>query len=190
MQNTIARRFDEAAAVLGASGAHLSERMVQAAKLLIACLRADGAVYLFGNGGSAADAQHFAGELVGSFLKRNRRPLRAAALTCDPSVISAVANDFGFETVFARQLQALGRKGDLAIGLSTSGNSPNVLAALQAARTMGIKTIAMTGRGGGKCAALADVLLDVPCDQTPRIQEVHAVLGHILCELAESALTG
>ena len=146
-----------------------------------------GKVWLFGNGGSAADAQHIAAELVGRFM-RERRPLPAEALTANSSVVTALANDYGFEQVFARQLEAAARPRDVAIGISTSGRSPNVGKALIAARRLGLVTAALTGSGGAGLAELADVCVAVPATETPRIQECHAVAGHILCELVESAL--
>ena len=187
MIETIHRRFKESLATIGQSEEHLTKRLAQAAELIIHAYGNGGGVLLFGNGGSAADAQHIAGELVGRFLK-NRRPLRAVALTTDTSVLTCLANDFSYEMIFARQVQALGRRGDVAVGLSTSGDSANVVAALSAARKLGMKTIAFAGLGGGKCASLADVLLDVPSRETPRVQEAHMVLYHVLCELIENAV--
>jgi len=188
MHETIARRFAEALAAIGAARDALGGRIAQAAQVVTDCLRAGGGVFTFGNGGSAADAQHIAGEMVGSFLNKTRRALRATALTCDSSVITSLANDRGYETVFARQLEAAGRAGDVAIAISTSGNSPSVIRGLEAARKLGMKTIVLTGSGGGKCAPLGDVVLAVPSKDTPRIQEAHAVIYHIICELVESAL--
>jgi len=189
MRDIIARRFAEAADVLSATREHLAQPLEQAARLVADCLRAGQAVFTLGNGGSAADAQHIAGELVGRFLV-DRPPLRAEALSTDTSVLTAVANDYGYENVFARQLAGKARRGDVVIALSTSGDSPNVLAALKQARQMGCRTIAFTGRGGGQCAGLADVLLDVPATLSPRIQEAHALMYHILCELVEAELAG
>ena len=146
-------------------------------------------MFLFGNGGSAADAQHIAGELVGRFLLE-RPAIRAVALTTDTSVLTSLANDYEFDRVFSRQLEALAGEGDVAVGLTTSGDSASVVAALAAARRIGMKTVALTGEGGGRCAELADCLLDVPSRQTPRIQEAHTVIYHVLCELVESALAG
>ena len=183
----IHERFEQTIETLRATEAHLAERLVQAADLIVAGYRAGGGVFLFGNGGSAADAQHIAGELVGRFLAE-RRALKAEALSTNTSVLTCLANDYSFEMIFARQLEANARAGDVAVALSTSGNSPNVLAGLEAARRIGMKTIAFTGRGGGKCAPLADVLLDVPADHTPHVQEAHAVLYHILCEHIERAI--
>jgi len=169
------------------STAALAEAVESAAGMIVDALKAGGTVYVFGNGGSAADAQHIAGELVGRFLL-DRDGLRAEALTTDVAAITAIANDFGYDRIFARQLSAKSRPGDVAWGLSTSGNSPNVVAALAAARDAGLKTLAMTGRGGGACAELADVLLAVDADLTPRIQEAHVVIYHVICELVEAAL--
>ncbi len=188
MQDTIARRFDESIAATTAARDGLAERVAQAAEIIIASLTGGGGLYAFGNGGSAADAQHIVGELVGSFMVKDRRAIRATALTCNSSVVTSVANDVGYDRVFARQLEALGRAGDIALGITTSGNSPSVVAGLAAARKLGMKTVVLTAGAGGKCAALADVMLAVPSDSTPRIQEVHAVIYHILCELIEAAL--
>ena len=143
---------------------------------------------IFGNGGSAADAQHLACELVGRFL-RDRRALPAVALTTDTSTLTAVANDYGFDRVFARQIEALGKPGDVAVGISTSGSSRNVLAGLQLARSRGLKTVAFTGGNGGPIGSAADVHVNVPHDVTPRIQEVHRTLIHAVCDLIESHLT-
>ena len=141
-------------------------------------------ILLFGNGGSAADAQHIAAELVGRY-KRERKGMPAVALTVNTSVLTAIANDYGFEQVFARQVEALGAPGDLAFGISTSGNSPSVLRGVEAAKAGGILTVGLTGRTGGRLKALVDLCLQVPSDDTPRIQEAHILLGHILCEYLE-----
>lgn len=159
----------------------------RAAAMVIGALRAGNRVLLFGNGGSAADAQHVACELVGRFL-RDRRALPAEALTVNPSVITAVGNDFGFADVFARQVEAAGRPGDVAIGITTSGRSPNVVRGLAAARAGGLATIALCGRAAGPAGETADVALCVPDDSTPRVQECHLLIGHILCDLVEEAL--
>ncbi len=140
-----------------------------------------------GNGGSAADAQHFAGELVSRFYF-DRPPLAAIALTTDSSILTAIGNDYGFEDVFARQVQALGRPGDVFIAISTSGNSPNILKAIEAAKSIGLVVIGLTGRTGGKMKALCDVCLCAPSDSTPRIQECHLVIEHSLCACIEEAL--
>jgi D-sedoheptulose 7-phosphate isomerase len=141
-------------------------------------------ILLFGNGGSAADAQHIAAEWVGRFQKE-RRPLPAIALTTDTSVLTAIGNDYGFEQVFVRQVQALGQKGDIAIAISTSGNSPNVLQAAEVAREKGIITVGLTGRDGGRLGSLVRYHLNVPHSLSARIQEVHIMIGHILCELVD-----
>lgn len=167
----------------------LGEDIGRAVEAIVTSCRADGAVWLFGNGGSAADAQHIAGELVGRFLI-DRPGIHAMALGTDASVVSCVGNDLGFEQIFARQLQAMARPGDVAFALSTSGNSPNVIAAMRWAKDNGLATIALTGQGGGTCRDLADVLLAVPSDQTPRIQEVGMIVYHTICELVEEALAG
>jgi D-sedoheptulose 7-phosphate isomerase len=186
MRNIIQERFEESAATTTCALAHLSGRIAAAVELIVESYKAGGGVLLFGNGGSAADAQHIAGELVGRFLKE-RRALRAEALSTNTSVLTCLANDYELGIIFARQIEANGRPGDVAIGLTTSGNSANVVAGLAKARQIGMKTIALTGRGGGKCAAVADVLLDVPSDATPRVQEVHMVIYHTICELVEAA---
>ena len=152
-------------------------------------LRSGSKVLTFGNGGSAADAQHFAAELVGRYLK-NRDAWPAIALTTDTSILTAVANDFGYDAVFRRQVEALGRKGDIAVGISTSGRSPSVVSALARAREMGLVTVGMTGNGGGVLAGQVDYLIDVPSPATPRIQEVHGVVIHVLCAIVEEAIAG
>ena len=188
MSDQVRERFAQAAETLRRAGEHFAAPLDEAARLIVESLRAGGGVLLFGNGGSAADAQHIAGELVGRFLV-NRPAFRAVALTTDSSVLTCVANDFDYEQIFARQIGALGRPGDVAVGLSTSGNSPNVVAGLARAREVGLRTIAFTGSGGGRCAALSDVLLDVPgAVPTPRVQEAHGVAYHVLCELVEAAM--
>jgi D-sedoheptulose 7-phosphate isomerase len=146
-----------------------------------------GKLLFFGNGGSAADAQHLATELTVRY-KRNRAAIAALALTTDTSALTAAGNDLGFEQVFARQIEALGRKGDVAIAISTSGKSPNVLAALRQARTQGLVTAALSGKGGGDLAGLADHLLVVPSETTARIQEMHILLGQMLCGALEIEL--
>lgn len=161
--------------------------LLEVGLLIAARLRAGGKVLAFGNGGSAADAQHFAAELVGRYL-RERAAWPALALTTDPSVITAVANDLGYENVFRRQVDAHGRKGDVAVGITTSGKSPNVLAALRLARDRGLVTVALTGGGGGEAAALVDHLIDVPHRETARIQEVHGMVIHVLCQVVEDEL--
>ena len=158
----------------------------RAAAAIIGSLKQGGKVLVFGNGGSASDAQHVAAELVGRF-ERDRKGMAAVALTSDPSVLTSVANDFGFEQVFARQIEALGRAGDVAVAISTSGQSANVLTAIEKARAMGLTTIAVTGRDGGAAGRMADLHLNVPSASTPRIQEVHRTLLHVLCDLVETS---
>lgn len=166
-----------------------AQEIVRLAKVLAACLENGGKILLCGNGGSAADAQHLAAEFVNRFLV-DRRPLPAVALTTDTSILTAVGNDFGFDLVFAKQVQALARPGDVLLALSTSGNSPNVLAALDAARKAGTTTIGMTGEGGGAMAGACDYLLAVPSAFTPVVQEVHIAVGHLLCLLTDDFLFG
>lgn len=147
-----------------------------------------GTIFWCGNGGSAADSQHLAAELVGRY-KKNRPPLRSVSLTTDTSVLTCVANDYGYEDIFARQIEALGRPGDVLLGITTSGNSENVLRALKMAKSTGITTIAWLGKDGGACKGIADVALIVPSENTARIQEAHILIGHILCELIEEELS-
>lgn len=156
--------------------------------LLIETLEKGGKILLFGNGGSAADSQHIAAELVGKLIVK-RRALPALALTTDTSNLTALGNDFGYEMIFRRQIEALGQKGDVAIGLSTSGNSVNVLAAVRMAHQKGMKTIGFSGRNGGPLAGLVDQAIVIPSDSTQRIQEAHITVGHILCELIEAHFT-
>jgi D-sedoheptulose 7-phosphate isomerase len=151
---------------------------------MTAALRAGSKILWCGNGGSASDSQHLAAEIVGRFC-RERRGLASVALTTDTSLLTSVANDYGFEAVFARQVEALGNPGDLLVGISTSGNSRNVIAALEAARSQGLVTVAFTGAGGGKLAALADHLFAVASRETARIQEAHILAGHMLCDWIE-----
>jgi D-sedoheptulose 7-phosphate isomerase len=158
------------------------------AERLIGVLKSGGKVMFCGNGGSAADSQHLAAELEGRFLI-DRRPLAAVALTTNTSTLTAIGNDFGFDAVFERQVQGLGTAKDALVGISTSGNSPNVLRALQAARERGILTIGFTGQAGGQMEPLCDLCLRVPSLSTPRIQEMHILAGHIVCDIAERALT-
>lgn len=161
-------------------------RILEVGRRMAESLRAGGKILAFGNGGSAADAQHLAGELVGRFL-RDRPALPALALSTDTSVLTAVGNDLGFEAVFRRQVEAHGRPGDVAIGISTSGRSANVVAALKLARERGLVTVGLTGGGGGSLAGLVDHLIDVPHPETARIQEVHAMVVHLLCQIVEEA---
>jgi D-sedoheptulose 7-phosphate isomerase len=156
-------------------------------QLLAQSISSGSTLFWCGNGGSAADSQHLAAELVGRF-KKDRRALRSVALTTDTSVLTCVANDYSFDDVFARQIEALGRPSDVLIAISTSGNSENVLRALKVAKEMGLTTIAFLGKDGGIAKGLADQVLVIPSDSTARIQEAHILIGHILCELIEQEL--
>ena len=158
----------------------------EASKMVIETLKRGNRVLLCGNGGSAADAQHIAAELTGRY-KVERRGLCAIALTTDTSALTAIGNDYGFDRIFDRQVEALVREGDLLIGISTSGNSLNVLSALLLAKEMGAKTLGFSGKGGGKLNYACDVNLVVPSDDTPRIQEMHILIGHILCQAVDNA---
>jgi D-sedoheptulose 7-phosphate isomerase len=186
---------EQAVRLLAAESVALKQRFFEAnAGLLVAagrrmaeCLRDGGRVLAFGNGGSAADAQHLAGELVGRF-RRDRAALSAIALTTDSSVLTAIGNDMGYESVFRRQVEAHGRSGDVAVGITTSGRSPNVVQALQAARERGLVTMGLTGGGGGRLAGAVDYLIDVPHAETARIQEVHVMVVHVLCQIVEEAM--
>ena len=157
--------------------------------LMTACFRNGGRVYFCGNGGSAADAQHLAAEFSGRFYF-DRPVLPADALHCNTSYLTAVGNDYGYEQVFARLISGLGRKGDILVGLSTSGNSANILRAFEVCREKGVTTIAMTGASGGRMKELADLLIIIPATDTPRIQEAHITVGHILCERVEDNIFG
>lgn len=161
-----------------------AQAALEAAAAIAAALKRGGTVLVFGNGGSAADAQHAAAELVGRY-QRERAGLAAVALTADSSVLTSVANDYGFERVFARQIEALGRAGDVALGITTSGASANVVAALEAARARGLQTIALTGRDGGAAGRTAAIHINVPSTSTPRVQEAHRTLLHVICDLVE-----
>lgn len=167
--------------------AEQSELVAQAAQLIINAMRDGHKLLLFGNGGSAADAQHIAAELAFR-MGRNRRALPALALTTDTSLLTAIGNDTSFDYVFARQIEAHGQAGDVALAISTSGNSPNVVAAVKQAREQGLVTIGLLGNTGGALAAMVDLALIVPHADTPRIQEVHITVSHILCQLIEDAL--
>ncbi|HNL39785.1 MAG TPA: D-sedoheptulose 7-phosphate isomerase [Saprospiraceae bacterium] len=167
----------------------LLQKIEQAARAMIDAFRADGKVLFCGNGGSAADAQHIAAELSGRFYT-DRPPLFAEALHVNSSYVTAVANDYGYEQVFARMVEAAGRPGDVLVAISTSGNSPSILQAVEKAASKGMKVVGMTGTSGGKMAERCHVLLNVPSTDTPRIQEVHILIGHILCELVEKEIFG
>jgi D-sedoheptulose 7-phosphate isomerase len=157
------------------------------ARAIITSLRNGGKVLLCGNGGSAADSQHIAAELIGRFQK-DRKSLSAIALTTDTSILTSLANDYGYDIVFSRQVEGLGRKGDVLVGLSTSGASPNVIKAVEQAKKMGLVTIAMAGKDGGMLAKTADIAIVVPSNKTARVQEAHIVLAHAICEVVEEEL--
>jgi D-sedoheptulose 7-phosphate isomerase len=161
--------------------------VTQVAMRIVKSLGLGGKVFFFGNGGSAANAQHLAAEFTGRFLKE-RRALPALALSVNSSSLTAIGNDYGFDLVFARQLEALGKEGDVAVGLSTSGNSPNVIRALEAAKSKSIFAVALTGKSGGKLKNAADCTICIPSEETPRIQECHILTGHLICEMVEEVL--
>lgn len=158
----------------------------EAVNACISCLKNGGKLMFCGNGGSAADSQHLAAEIIGRY-KKNRPAMPAIALTVDTSALTAIANDFGYEDVFSRQVEGLGKKGDILFAISTSGNSINILKATEQAASMGIKTIAFTGVSGGKLKDMADITINVPSDETNHIQEMHIAVGHIICGLVEEA---
>jgi D-sedoheptulose 7-phosphate isomerase len=164
-----------------------SAKVSEAAEMMIAALKAGHKVMFCGNGGSAADSQHLAAELMGRYL-RDRGPLPALSLTVDTSALTAIANDYGYAEVFARQLKGIGAKGDVLVGLSTSGNSENVLRAMAVAKEMGVHTIALTGQGGGKLVDSAELYIAVPSLKTNEIQEMHIAIGHLVCGLVEEAV--
>jgi D-sedoheptulose 7-phosphate isomerase len=189
MKSYISNQMAEAQRVMAAmlADSPLQESIGAAASACITCLQGGGKLLLAGNGGSAADAQHIAGEFVSRFAF-DRPGLPAIALTTDTSILTAIGNDYGYEKLFARQVQAHGQKGDVFIAYSTSGKSPNILAALAEAKSRGLVCIGMTGNRGGPMHELCDYLLAVPSSDTPKIQEGHLVLGHILCGLVENAI--
>lgn len=187
MGNEIARRLKESAQLKEVIARNQINEIESMVNLIVRAYKAGGKVVLFGNGGSAADAQHIASELVGQFMLK-RQAFPAIALTTNTSILTAVANDYGYETVFSRQIEALVTEKDIVIGISTSGNSPSVVEAIETAKAKGAKTVGLTGGNGGKLAQVADLALTVPSDVTPRIQEAHITIGHIVCELVEKKL--
>lgn len=182
----IAREIQESIAVQAELSRTAAGSIAEAAKAIIGCMRAGGKVIAFGNGGSASDAQHLVAELVGRY-RQERRPLAALDLTSNSSSITSIANDYGFDEIFARQLKALAKAQDVVLAISTSGNSLNVLKGLESARALGCFSVGLTGKTGGKMQSLADVCINVPSDSTPRIQEVHALVIHILSGIIENA---
>ena len=186
MKKIIEEHFIEHRATLD-SVAELSESIEKVAYVLIHCLKNDGTIFWCGNGGSASDSQHLAGELVGRFAD-DRKPLKSIALTADSAVITCIVNDYGYEQIFSRQVEGLGVSGDVLVGISTSGNSQNVLNAFKVANQKGIKTIGLLGKGGGKASNIVEQPIIVPSQSTARVQEMHILIGHILCELIEEGL--
>ena len=190
LQERVSAHFAESIRAKQEAEKVLVEPTAQAAELMLQCLMNDGKILACGNGGSAADAQHFAAEMTGRFEKE-RMELAAVALTTDTSALTAIGNDYGFDHVFSKQVRALGRAGDVLVGISTSGNSANVIEAIKAAHERDMNVIAMTGRDGGKIAAIlkdTDVLLNVPYPRTARIQENHILLIHAMCDCIDSVL--
>jgi D-sedoheptulose 7-phosphate isomerase len=191
-ESRIKSHFLASAQLKSESADVLAPVIARAAERMTACLFADGRILCCGNGGSAADAQHFAAEMIGRF-ERERPELPAIALTTDTSILTAIANDYTFDQVFARQVRGLGRRGDLLFAISTSGNSPNVVAAIEASREREMHVVALTGKGGGRIGELmrdTDVHICVPHDRTSRIQEVHLLTIHCLCDAIDRTLLG
>ncbi len=189
MKDFIAENLRNSIAAKEKLAASQTGEIIRLAKLMAEILKNGNKLLFFGNGGSAADAQHLAAEFVNRFLL-DRPPLAALALTTDTSNITSIGNDFSFDDIFVKQVQALGKKGDLALGISTSGNSPNVVKAIVAAREMGLHTAVLTGGSGGKLASLSEIVINVPADRTPHIQEAHLWVEHLLCWLVDDILFG
>jgi D-sedoheptulose 7-phosphate isomerase len=189
MKDSILKIFDECAQVQVKFARENADKVVEVVQLIAQAFRDGKKVLLFGNGGSAMDASHIAAEFVNRFLME-RPPLPAIALNTDTAVLTSISNDYDYSEVFSKQLAALGHEGDVVIGLSTSGNSPNVIKAIEIARKNGMKTVVLTGGSGGKLAALADYAFIVQTKHTPRIQETHITLGHTICQLVDEELFG
>jgi D-sedoheptulose 7-phosphate isomerase len=187
MENIISKRFRESGEVKARFLKENLSKMLEVIKLVSQSFEGGSKLLLFGNGGSAADAQHIAAEFVNRYII-DRPPLPAIALTTDSSILTSVSNDSSFNEIFSKQIKALGKEGDVAVGISTSGNSQNIVKAFEVAKEMGIKTVALTGNDGGTMAKIADLSLVVPSGSTPRIQETHILIGHILCEMVEHQL--
>lgn len=187
MENIILKRFKESSEVKTLFLKENLQKLLEVIRLISKAFEEGNKIFFFGNGGSAADAQHLACEFVNRFIM-DRPPLPAIALTTDTSILTSVSNDVAFSEVFARQLRALGKEGDIAIGISTSGASSNVIKAFEVAKEMGMKTVALTGNDGGLLGKIVDFPLIVPSTSTPRIQETHILVGHILCEMVEHSL--
>ena len=186
MKSIIENEFDEHSKAINSSIKLVIDDIENAAKICIECLKNGNKILIFGNGGSAADAQHIAAEITGKY-KTNRKGLAAIALTTDSSVLTAIGNDFGFENVFERQVQALANSGDTLIGISTSGSSPNVINALKLASDLNCSTIGFSGINGGNFNSICDVNIVVNSKDTPRIQEIHILIGHTICHLIDQA---
>jgi D-sedoheptulose 7-phosphate isomerase len=189
MQDEIIKIFDESARVKTVFARENAAAITAVVKLIATAIRSGNKVILFGNGGSATDASHIAAEFVNRFLIE-RPPLAAVALNTDPAVLTSIGNDYGYDQIFSKQLAALGKEGDVVIGISTSGNSPNVIKALDVARARKMKTVVLTGGTGGKLAGTADYTFTVPSRHTPHIQETHITLGHIICQMVDELLYG
>jgi D-sedoheptulose 7-phosphate isomerase len=187
MKDAIIQVFRESADVKVRFIRQNAEFLAQAVKMIVRAFKAGNKVLLFGNGGSAADAQHIAAEFVNRFLIE-RPPLPAIALTTDTSILTSISNDYGYVDSFAKQVKALGRERDVAVGISTSGAAANVIKAIQVAKEMGLKTVGLSGRDGGEVSRLVDIALVVDSQSTPRIQEVHITIGHVLCEMVDRML--
>ena len=189
MREVVIRELEDSANIKTTMARTLSDIIAKAAQIILDAFRAGRKVFLIGNGGSAADAQHIAAELAGRF-KLERTGLPAIALTTNTSVLSALANDYGYEKVFSHQLEALAKDKDVLIAITTSGTSPNILKAVEMAHSKGVTVIGLTGAKGGKLKDSADLTIMVPSDDTPRIQEAHITIGHIICHLVEKGLFG
>ncbi len=187
MENIILKRFKESSEVKTRFLKENLAKLLDVIRLISQTFEGGNKLFFFGNGGSAADAQHMAAEFVNRYIM-NRPPLPAIALTTDTSILTSVSNDFTFSEIFAKQLRALGKERDVAIGITTTGNSPNIIKAFEVAKEMGMKTVAFTGNDGGAIGKMADFPLVVPSTSTPRIQEAHILIGHILCEMVEHSL--
>ncbi len=187
MEKIIQKRFKESAEVKARFLKENLSKILEAVKLISRTFEAGNKVFFFGNGGSAADAQHMAAEFVNRYIM-DRPPLPAIALTTDSSILTSISNDAAFTEIFSRQLKALGKEGDVAFGISTSGNSANVIKAFEIAKEMGINTIALAGNDGGILGKIGDISLVVSSNSTPRIQETHILVGHLLCEMVEHQL--
>jgi len=187
MKDIVLQAVEESIRVKERFVQHYIDDLLTAAQRLATCFAADHKLFIFGNGGSAADAQHIAAEFVNRFTVE-RKPLPALALTTDTSILTSISNDYSFDKVFSKQIQALGKRDDVALGISTSGNSRNVIMAIEIARDMGLYTIGLTGCDGGELGQCCDLALIVDSEATPRIQETHIIAGHILCDLVDRIL--